>query len=193
MRWSKAPWYAMTALLVMASGAGQGLAAQAKGTDPVKMHTISLPRIGNEAPDATLPWATREGPGPVDQPFRLKAELGRVVVLLFNAGDGLLGQLADRADSLFRGDVVVAVVSRDSLSGSVQRANRFALPFKFLGDVDGSTSRRYGIGNAAAAGGAVAYVVSPLGRLASRVEGLGTGDPAGLERLGREVVVARGR
>lgn len=110
------------------------------------------PQVGRRAPDLMLPYATRDGAGPADQPFDLHKELGRVVVISFcrlDIADECMTQWAafrDRGTSLFgdRGDVVVAGVSTDSVAGLARFARDNELPFKFLGDPARSVARRFG-------------------------------------------------
>ena len=168
-----------------------GVPAEARAQDAVKMRTVDVPRIGRQAPEVILPYVTRQGPGPVDQPFRLSAELGRVVVLLFHAGDGFLGELTGQVDSLLGRNGVLAVVTPDSAEGIVDRATRLALPYKSLTDGGGEVSRRFGFGNRVPGDGGVAWVVSPLGKMTGRVTGLRTGNPAALAELGRLVEKSR--
>src|SRR5262245_25168902 len=49
----------------------------------LKAALVGDPKVGEDAPDFALSYLTAQGPGPADQPFRLRAELGRTVVLLF--------------------------------------------------------------------------------------------------------------
>lgn len=127
---------------------------------PVAAQTSSAPvsirlrvaddvRVGRQAPDVVLPYATRDGVGPADQPFALRKELGRVVVLAFYPGDFTPGCTAewqafrDRAGSLFGPEVVVAGISTDSLDTHVRFAREYELPFKLLSDPDLTIARRY--------------------------------------------------
>ena len=63
-------------------------AAQA-GDQPVRLRLLldDAPSVGRKAPAIVLPYATRSGVGPADQPFTLAREIGRVVVLVFYPGN----------------------------------------------------------------------------------------------------------
>lgn len=106
-------------------------------------------RVGKSAPDIVLRYATRDGLGPADQPFSLRKELGRVVVLAFYPGDFTPGctaewqALRDRAGELFGPEVVVAGISTDSLASHIRFASEFDLPFKFLSDPNLIIAQQY--------------------------------------------------
>jgi peroxiredoxin Q/BCP len=137
-----------TAMLLLL--AVQPLVAQS-GSAPVsiRLRVAEDVRVGRQAPDVVLPYATRDGLGPADQPFALRKELGRVVVLAFYPGDFTPGCTAewqafrDRAGSLFGPEVVVAGISNDSLARHVRFAREYDLPFKLLSDPDLTIARRY--------------------------------------------------
>jgi len=126
------------------------LAAQ-NSSSPVsiRLRVADEVRVGRQAPDVVLPYATRNGPGPADQPFALRKELGRVVVLAFYPGDFTAGCTAqwqafrDRAATLFGPEVVVAGISTDSLETHVRFAREYDLPFKLLSDPALTIARRY--------------------------------------------------
>ncbi|HET9064690.1 MAG TPA: redoxin domain-containing protein [Gemmatimonadales bacterium] len=115
----------------------------------IRLRVAEEARVGKPAPDIVLQYATRDGPGPVDQPFSLRKELGNVVVLAFYPGDFTPGctaewqALRDRAAELFGRDVVVVGISTDSLASHVRFAREFDLPFKFLSDPDLIIARQY--------------------------------------------------
>jgi peroxiredoxin Q/BCP len=123
-------------------------------------------RPGRQAPQVVLPYATREGPGPVDQPFDLRKELGHVVVLAFYPGDFTPGCTAEwrafreRGETIFGPGVVVAGISGDSLDSHVRFARELDLPFKLLSDPRLVVARQYG----AADGNRVKRMVVVVGR-----------------------------
>ena len=84
MRGSVAKGITALVLTLPASPLARPSASQAQ--EPVKAHVMGDPMPGREAPAFSLPYLTAEGPGPADQPFKLRAELGRVVVLAFVPG-----------------------------------------------------------------------------------------------------------
>ncbi len=134
-------------VFALALGAGGALEAQV----PVRAHPMGDPMPGRAAPAFVLPYARAEGPGPGHQPFALRAELGRVVVLLFSAQPAdsgtihLLRSFATRFDALVEGDVVVAAVLPLPVDRLVENARSLALPFKLLSDPDGAVRRMFGI------------------------------------------------
>ena len=140
----------MRALAMLLVLAATPLAAQDSAPVRLRLAVEEAPRVGRPAPALRLPYATRHGIGPADQPFDLGKELGRVVVVAFYPGDFTPGCTAewrafrDRADALFGADVVVAGVSADSLASHVRFASELDLPFKLLSDPDRRVARRWG-------------------------------------------------
>lgn len=142
----------MTRTLMLLTLAAVPLAAQAQNSSApvsIRLRVADDVRVGRQAPDVVLPYATRDGLGPVDQPFALRKELGRVVVLAFYPGDFTAGCTAqwqafrDRAATLFGPEVVVAGISTDSLESHVRFAREYELPFKLLSDPGLTIARRY--------------------------------------------------
>src|SRR5688572_5774078 len=74
-------WGTVAVFLVGSSAFGQEMKAGVMGN----------PKIGRPAPDFSALYLTSKGAGPEDQPFRLKAELGHVVVLIFGPQRGSTG------------------------------------------------------------------------------------------------------
>ncbi len=140
-----------------------GLLAQ----EPVRAFTMGDPLPGSTAPAFVLPYVRAEGPGPEDQPFALRAELGRVVVLAFSpqptdsASVQLLRSFATRFESLFVGDVVVAAVTPLNPEAGVAMANNLGLPYKVLSDPSGRVRRMFGVGQR----GLGVYVINTSGRI----------------------------
>lgn len=144
--------------------------ASTQGTgEPMRVGIVvaDLPSVGRPMPDFSLPYATRDGAGPADQPFVLAKELGRVVVLSFcrlDIAEECLTQwrtFRDQQPRLFgQGDVVVAGVTIDSAQGVVRFAQDQALPFKFLVDPTRAVARRFGFTR----GDAVRHTVVVIGR-----------------------------
>ena len=143
-----------------------GLSAQ----EPVRAFTMGDPLPGSTAPAFVLPYARAEGPGPEDQPFALRAELGRVVVLAFSpqpadsASVQLLRSFATRFESLFVGDVVVAVVTPLNPQAGVEMANNLGLQYKVLSDPSGRVRRMFGVDQR----GLGVYVITSSGRISWR-------------------------
>lgn len=119
--------------------------------EPVKAYLVGDPEPGRKAPVFKLPYFTADGPGPVDQPFTLEAELGRVVVLAFcrgvsdSAAATLLRNLSTRYDSLFAGDVAVAALVAAGSASVAAAAQGNSLRVKLLSDSASRIRRQYGI------------------------------------------------
>jgi peroxiredoxin len=164
----------------MTPGRGAGLlatvglvaaaAARAGAQEPVRAYPMGDPRVGHDAPAFTAPYARAEGPGPADQPFALRAELGRVVILAFGRESGdsatvtLLRGLAARHAGLSQGDAVVAVVLPARGERLREIAARLALPYKVVGDPGGRIRRLFGVDRRELG----VYVVDTSGRVAWR-------------------------
>jgi len=137
------------------------------GQEPLRAGVLGSPTVGRSAPEIVLPYFTAQGPGPADQPFRLGAELGRVVILVFggkadSAAAGDWAAVKARTDSLVGRNVIAAGLIR----GSPERTLEIAagLPdFKLLADQDGRAHRNYGIAESTRSWSA--FVVSDDGRL----------------------------
>jgi peroxiredoxin Q/BCP len=153
-------------------------------------------KVGRQAPAIQLPYATRDGLGPADQPFDLAKELGHVVVLAFYPGDFTPGCVAewqafrDRAATLFGADVVVAGISADSLDSHVRFANQYDLPFKFLSDPALTVMRRYAFVDGAQSRRAV-VVVGRDGRVRYVDAGFAALDPSSYVELGAAIKAAK--
>ena len=146
------------------------LVPAALAQEPLKAHVMGDPTPGREAPAFSLPYLTAEGPGPADQPFKLGAELGRVVVLAFvpgltdSAAVALVRTFSSQADSLFAGDVVVAAVASTGRGRLESRAQSLGIRIKVLPDSSEAVRRLYGVSR----GSMAAYVIDPLGRISWR-------------------------
>ena len=144
--------------------------ARLPAQEPVKAHVMSDPLPGRDAPAFSLPYLTAEGPGPADQPFKLRSELGRVVVLAFvpgltdSAAVSLIRTFTAQADSLFAGDVVVAAVASTGRGRLESPARTLGVRLKVLPDSAEGVRRLYGVTR----GSIAAYVIDPLGRVSWR-------------------------
>ena len=153
-------------------------------------------KVGRQAPQVRLPYATRDGTGPADQPFDLAKELGHVVVLAFFPGDFTPGCVAqwqafrDRAATMFGANVVVAGISADSLASHVRFAAEFDLPFKFLSDPGLTVLRRYAFADGSRSRRAV-VVVGRDGRVRYVDAGFAALDPLSYVHLGAAIQAAR--
>lgn len=152
-------------MFVMLLVAAAPLAAQDRPVS-VRFRLADEVRVGRAAPAVVLPYATRDGLGPADQPFTLAKELGRVVVLAFYPGDFTPGctaewrAFAERAPTMFGDGVILVGISPDLLATHVRFARELDLPFKLLSDPDLRIARSYG----AADGARTRRVVVVIGR-----------------------------
>jgi peroxiredoxin len=151
---------------------------------------VGDPRVGQDAPDFSLPYITAVGPGPADQPFRLRSELGRRVVLVFSGPpEGEVTRrlwefLAAGDDSLFAPATVVVGVFRAPPAPVQALATAIASRFKLLPDSAGQAFRRFGVGRGPSpAGSATVFVVGDDGRVVHRSRAFRPDDPGEVERL----------
>lgn len=158
---------------------------------PLRAAVMGAPRVGQEAPDFTLSYVTAAGPGPADQPFHLRAELGRVVVLVFAGSpsdtlvQGLWEYLVANDPSTFHPATVVAGVFRAGFGPVQTLASSLGGRFKFLPDSLGRIHRRFGV----AGGGypATVFVVGYDGRVVYQSGAFRVENAVEVERL-REAV-----
>lgn len=167
--------------------AASGVVPASSQEPPLRAAVMGAPRVGQEAPDFTLAYLTAAGPGPADQPFHLRAELGRVVVLVFAGSPadtltrGLWEYLVANDQSTFRPATVVAGIFRAG-SGPVQTlASSLGGRFKFLPDSLGRIHRRFGV----MGGGypATVFVVGYDGRVVYQSGAFRVENAAEVERL----------
>ncbi|MEK6687522.1 MAG: TlpA disulfide reductase family protein [Gemmatimonadota bacterium] len=140
----------------------------AQGT--VRAFAMGDPRPGTEAPAFVLPYVRAGGPGPADQPFALRAELGRVVVLAIvpdpsdSAAVVLLRSFTTNQEMLFPGDVVVVAAVPRGVGAAGELARNLALSYKVLADQADQVRRLFGIDRRDLG----VYVISPSGRVVWR-------------------------
>jgi len=124
----------------------------------------SAPRVGERAPDFTLPRAD-------GTPFRLSEAVRRgVVVLYFYPRDETMGCVAeacafrDEYDVFTGAGAEVVGVSADSSESHRQFAAHHRLPFVLLTDADGAVRKLYGVGKALGIlDGRMTYVIDTRG------------------------------
>ena len=185
------------ALLCAVAVSAPPLAAQQRDTAAltVGLTLDEAPRVGRPAPALVLPYATRDGAGPVDQPFDLRRELGRVVVIAFYPGDFTPGCTAEwrafrnQSDTVFGAGVVVAGVSGDSLGSHVLFARDLDLPFKLLSDASRGVSRQWGVDGTSVR--RVVVVVGRDGRVRYVDRAFGALDPQSYSNLATAVKAAK--
>lgn len=200
--WSRRLAWGFVGAMLVGAGLGGPLAAQ----EPVRAFAMGDPLPGRDAPAFALPYARAEGPGPADQPFILRAELGRVVVLAIvpepadSAAGVLLRTLAVRHDQLFSGDVQVVVAAPVTVPEGVDLALRLGWPHKVLADREGEVRRLFGVDRRDIG----VYVIGTSGRVAWRskrfnsLESMSYGDlrdavAAAWERIGAAVTPVTAR
>ena len=155
----------------------------------LKLRVVEDPKVGRDAPDFTAAYLTATGPGPVDQPFHLRAELGRTVVLIFA---GATDSVALRSqwqgvfgvkDSLFRPGFVVVGVLKRKAQPTAAVATALQLPFKLLPDSLGRAFQLYGVVGRQSREKLAVFVVDSLGKLVYRSREFSTSDAVEVRNL----------
>lgn len=144
--------------------------ASAQQADTLRIALAEDPRVGRPMPPVVLPYVIRTGPGPVEQPFDLAKELGRVVVLVFRGEKDPVSprarwkSLRSVADSTAWQGVVLAAVSGLPMDSIQRQAAELNLDYKLLHDQNGQLARRLDLNPAAS----TVLVVARDGRLVYR-------------------------
>jgi peroxiredoxin Q/BCP len=161
--------------LVVIAFLGTPLTAQSNTKDSVVKAVLQGgPDVGRRAPDFSLPWANKDGIGPIEAPYQLASDRGKTVVLAFYPRDftkGCTAQLqtfAEQYDSLFGPDVTVVGISTDSLSTHHRFATSLKLPFRLLSDPDQRVSKQYASKDSRGINRRTVYVIGPDGRVKYR-------------------------
>lgn len=138
------------------------LSAPPASAQALKAGLLGDPSVGRPASEIRLPYVRDGVPGPADQPFRLSAELGRVVVLAFGGTPDRAGwaDLAARVDSFGSARVELVAVARARSGAVAAVAGRPGL--KILADSLGLIHRLYGVRDK---DGWAIFVVADDGRL----------------------------
>lgn len=179
---------AAAVLLIPSVATAQDSAPPPTPAGPPTALFVSGPEIGTSAPEISLPWGDRTGPGPVEQPFTVAAQRGRVVVLAFYPQDFTSGctaemrQFADRYDELF-GDAVVVGISTDPVDTHVRFAQELGLPFKLLSDGRQRAASRYGAKGSEGLNRRIVYVIGKDGKVAYRNTRFDALDPKAYDQL----------
>jgi len=174
------------------------LSAQQATKDPPTAVLSGGPQVGNWAPQFSLPWANKDGIGPVGNPYELWRDRGKTVVLAFyprdftTGGTAQMRAFAERYDTLFGPDVVVVAINTDSLATHGRFAAKLGLPFRLLSDSGQQVARKYGSKGASGFPRRTIYVVGPDGRVAFRNLRFDETDPNDYAELGAAVRSARG-
>jgi peroxiredoxin Q/BCP len=166
--------YSILSLLLSALVAGpSGIAAQQKSGKPITV-IHGGPEVGHRAPDFSLPWANREGIGPIEAPYQLASDRGKTVVVAFYPRDFTKGctaemrTFAEQYDSLFGPNVVLVGISTDSVATHSRFAASLGLPFRLLSDPDQRVSKQYASKDPDGYNRRTVYVVGPDGRVKFR-------------------------
>jgi peroxiredoxin Q/BCP len=140
----------------------------------VKAVLLGGPDVGRRAPDFSLPWATKDGIGPVEAPYQLASDRGKTVVVAFYPRDFTKGctaemrTFAEQYDSLFGPEVVLVAISADSVETHSRFAKSLGLPFRLLSDPDQRVSKQYASKDEGGYNRRTVYVVGPDGRVKFR-------------------------
>jgi peroxiredoxin Q/BCP len=169
--------------------------------DSIKSVTAVLvggPDVGKRAPDFSLPWANREGVGPIESPYQLASDRGRTVVVAFYPRDftkGCTAQLqtfAEQYDSLFGPEVTLVGISTDSVTTHSRFAASLNLPFRLLSDPEQRVSKQYSSKDSGGYNRRTVYVIGPDGRVKYRNLKFNALDPKSYSELRDAVKAVRG-
>jgi peroxiredoxin Q/BCP len=162
----------LLAALVVTAGAPAAVAQDRGGK--VRAILEAGPDVGQRAPDFSLPWANREGVGPIESPYQLASDRGKTVVVAFYPRDftkGCTAQMrtfAAQYDSLFGPDAVLVAISTDSVATHGRFAASLGLPFRLLSDPEQRVSKQYASKDPEGYNRRTIYVVGPDGRVKFR-------------------------
>lgn len=150
---------------------------------------VGGPDVGRRAPDFSLPWANKDGVGPVEAPYQLASDRGKTVVVAFYPKDftkGCTAQLrtfAEHYDSLFGPDVVLVGISSDSVQTHSRFAASLGIPFRLLSDPDQRVSKQYSSKDADGYNRRTVYVVGADGKVKFRNMRFNALDPKDYDEL----------
>jgi peroxiredoxin Q/BCP len=156
------------------------------------------PEVGRRAPDFSLPWANRDGIGPIEAPYQLASDRGKTVVIAFYPRDftkGCTAQMrtfAEQYDSLFGPDVTVVGISTDSVTTHKRFASSLGLPFRLLSDPEQRVAKQYGSKDSGGINRRTVYVIGPDGRVKYRNLRFNALDPKAYSELQAAVRSTRG-
>ena len=158
-------WFAAAgaSLLLSASIAGAQAPASAAAPTPLK--------VGDMAPDFTVPTATADGL--TAKPFTLSEHRGETVVLAFFPKARTRGctvqmeSYRDQYAQLFNGGKKVTVigVSTDPDTALTSWAKDAKFPFRFAADVDAKVGVAYGASTGTGFHKRTLYVIDPTGKI----------------------------
>src|SRR5215208_7846035 len=148
--------------------------AFAQKDSSVKVVLTGGPEVGRRAPDFSLPWANKDGVGPIESPYQLASDRGKTVVVAFYPRDftkGCTAQMrtfAEQYDSLFGPNVVLVGISTESVTTHSRFAASLGLPFRLLSDPEQRVSKQYASKDPEGYNRRTVYVVGPDGRVKFR-------------------------
>jgi thioredoxin-dependent peroxiredoxin len=171
--------------------------AQDKKSENVTAVLLGGPEAGRRAPDFSLPWATKDGVGPIEAPYQLAGDRGKIIVVAFYPRDFTNGctaemrTFAQQYDSLFGPDVVLVGISTDSVETHQRFASSLNLPFKLLSDPEQRVSKQYASKDKGGYNRRTVYVIGPDGRVKFRNMKFNALDPRDYAEL-RQAIRAPG-
>ena len=183
------------ALMVMRTPVASAQKDTAKAVTAV---LVGGPDVGKRAPDFSLPWANREGVGPIESPYQLASDRGRTVVVAFYPRDftkGCTAQLqtfAEQYDSLFGPEVTLVGISTDSVTTHSRFAASLNLPYRLLSDPEQRVSKQYSSKDSGGYNRRTVYVIGPDGRVKYRNMKFNALDPKSYSQLRAAVKAVRG-
>ena len=188
---------ALTWGVLMFTGLPLALAQKDTG-QKVSVVLVGGPDVGKRAPDFSLPWANRDGVGPVESPYQLASDRGKTVVVAFYPRDftsGCTAELktfAQQYDSLFGPEVTVVGISTDSVTTHSRFAASLNLPFRLLSDPQQRVSKQYASKDSGGYNRRTVYVIGPDGRVKYRNMKFNALDPRAYSELSAAVKTVRG-
>jgi thioredoxin-dependent peroxiredoxin len=174
-------------LAIAALVAGAPVVVAQNESKPITV--VGGPDVGRRAPDFSLPWANKDGVGPVEAPYQLASDRGKTVVVAFYPKDftkGCTAQMrtfAEQYDSLFGPDVVLVGISSDSVQTHSRWAASLGIPFRLLSDPDQRVSKQYSSKDADGYNRRTVYVVGPDGKVKFRNMRFNALDPKDYDEL----------
>ncbi len=187
--------FAIALILTALSLAGAPPASAQEKNAKVTAVLVGGPEVGRRAPDFSLPWANRDGVGPIESPYQLASDRGRTVVVAFYPRDFTKGCTAqmrtfgEQYDSLFGPDVTLVAISTDSVTTHSRFAASLGLPFRLLSDPEQRVSKQYASKNSGGYNRRTVYVIGPDGRVKYRDMKFNALDPRSYSQL-RDAVKA---
>jgi thioredoxin-dependent peroxiredoxin len=176
----------LLAFTLVSAGAPAAV-AQAGAGKPLRV--LGGPDVGRRAPDFSLPWAGRDGVGPVEAPYQLASDRGKTVVVAFYPKDFTKGctaemqTFAEQYDSLFGPNVVVVGISTDSVQTHHRFASSLGLPFRLLSDPEQRVSKQYSSKDPDGYNRRTVFVVGPDGKVKFRNMNFNALDPRDYSEL----------